>query len=191
MDTAFDVEGLKEGADRLAVSIRVFIAGPAIDMATPPKDKVKNAAAYLRYFLFSELKKVLRDPPVLGEHRELQKIYKDTLKGDYDLASNEFIHVQKYSDVIIIIPSSPGSFAELGMFCIKESNCRKMMVLLDETKSAKPGYVHLGPSALAESYGAQVLDVDYEDVVGILELVKEFIEKIRNKKYKKENGIGI
>jgi hypothetical protein len=102
----------------------------------------------------------------------------------------EFAHVVEICDAVIIFPSSPGSFCELGYFAAADGISEKMLILLDSAFSKKRGYLHYGPAKQASLYGAKVLEVDYEDIDGIKSEVSSFVKRIAQKKMVKKFRIG-
>ncbi|GAG09872.1 unnamed protein product, partial [marine sediment metagenome] len=60
-----------------------------------------------------------------------------------------------------IIPDSPGSFAEFGLFALEPNICAKSVVLLDKSEKKINTFLRQGP---AKAYGirkATVMRVDY------------------------------
>ena len=68
---------------------------------------------------------------VKPEHREILRAAKGKMKSGYDLAHAERL-MAECSDLIIIIPASAGSIAELGYFALEPDFCGKMIILFDK-----------------------------------------------------------
>ena len=176
----FKVEELRQAADKAAVSLRVFLAGPYINvLGRPPSKAVFNGAARLRFELYRFLKSKFNADVTLGEHNALKKIYGEHFKHLANSALAELAHVDKEVDLIVLIPSSPGSFSELGLFSLNNGICRKMLILLDESKKEPPGFIHLGPVPFAGMYGSQIEYINYKNLDVGMRTVESFYESIR------------
>ena len=183
---AFEVEKLQNDIEKAQTRLTIFLAGPSIKpMEEPTDDLVANRA---RFTLFKKINEQ-GDTCTLGEHKELIKIYEDHFKSIANLALAEFAHVTK-GDGVIILPSSPGSFCELGMFALSNEVCLKMLILMDKNHQEKPGYPYLGPAIMARYYGAVFKYVDYEDHASIWVLVEQFLEERRIRKLSSPLRIG-
>lgn len=180
---ALTAEGLQRAAQRTTISLQVFLAGPFIDPKCDEPAAGNNVeAARLRYNLFHALEVREEIRPTLGEHEQLQGIYREHFKEYANAAITEMAHVVENCDCVIIIPSSPGSFSELGYFAAHENVCEKMLILLDSRFSNPPSYIHLGPVALAEMYRAEVHSVNYSSFDSCWEIVQIFLDRHRSKK---------
>lgn len=91
---------------------------------------------------------------------------------------------------MIILPSSPGSFCELGMFAVSDPVCLKMLILMDRNHKESPGYPYLGPAIMARSFGAELEYVDYENHTAIWAIVEPFLEERRIRKLASRFRIG-
>jgi hypothetical protein len=161
----FKVEELKQAAAKADVSLRVFLAGPYIKATGRPPSKAKfNGAAFLRFELYNFLKHDLGADVTLGEHKELKRLYEDHFQHLANAALTELAHVDEQVDLVVLIPSSPGSFSELGLFSIKNAICRKMLILLDKSKKSPPGFIHLGPVSFASKYGSKIEYINYNNI---------------------------
>ena len=182
----FEVEKLQNDIEKAKTRLTIFLAGPSIEPMEEPADNlVANKA---RFTLFKKINEQ-GDTCTLGEHKELIKIYEDHYESIANLAITEFTHVTQ-GDGVIILPSSPGSFCELGMFAISDKVCLKMLILMDKNHEEKPGYPYLGPAIMARFYGAMLKYVDYEDHAAIWLLVKQFLEDRRIRKLSSQFRIG-
>lgn len=91
---------------------------------------------------------------VLETHPKIEIFYPEELfdellygQGQHSLLSLENILADSV-DVIIIIPESPGSFAELGAFSNNEKLCKKMICLQDDKFKLKKSFLNYGPIKL-------------------------------------------
>lgn len=178
----FEKEAAALAQEKAATELRLFLAGPFINPHRKPK-KAKNksnAAAILRHHLYNLLS--VEHDVTLGEHKQLRKIYRKHLKQLHEAATAEALHAYNHTDAVILIPSSPGSFCELGLFSNLGEVCRKMLILLDKRFAKKPGYVHLGPARQAENYGAFVEQVSYEKLDDVRIIVRNFVDQQRIRK---------
>lgn len=172
------------------VLVHVFVMGPAPDAGSP--------ASTLRRELITRC----RDYPgysALMEHGEIIDAVRDEAGDGADLAFVEEVHANRV-DVLVFIPSSVGSIAELGFFAGLARGRRqkgidliqKSIVILDssivkpatEEWKGKRGFMADGPVAMMEALNAKVLLADYEDIDGVWRTVQERIEAIRRFKSK-------
>jgi hypothetical protein len=166
--------------------LTIFLAGPSIKPNVEPADELLANKA--RFKLFKKISEQ-GDTCTLGEHKELIKIYMEHYSKLANLAISEITHVTK-GDGVIILPSSPGSFCELGMFAISDVVCLKMLILMDKNHEETPGYPYLGPAMMARHYGAALKYVDYEDHAAIWAIVAQFLEDRRMRKLSSPYRIG-
>ena len=182
----FEVEKFQNDIEKAKTRLTIFLAGPSIKPTEEPADHlVANRA---RFKLFQKINEQ-GDTCTLGEHKELIKVYEEHYKNIANLAITELAHVTK-GDGVIILPSSPGSFCELGMFASSNPVCLKMLILMDKKHKEKPGYPYLGPASMARFYGAALKYVDYEDHATIWALVERFLEDRRTRKLANQFRIG-
>ncbi|EOY2408734.1 retron St85 family effector protein, partial [Yersinia enterocolitica] len=89
-----------------------------------------------------------------------EDLFEDLLEGQggHSLLSLEK-QLAEAVDLIVLIPESPGSFAELGAFSMKAELAQKMLILrLSKFKSGK-SFINHGPIRLVKSTKGQVLDI--------------------------------
>lgn len=81
-----------------------------------------------------------------------EDIFEDLLsgRGSLDLLSLENILAESV-DVIIIIPESPGSFAELGAFVNSQKLRRKIICVQDNAHKKSKSFINYGPIKLMKS----------------------------------------
>lgn len=167
------------------VEVHVFIMGPSPESDSDAGRLRRELAARCRPYGYS----------ALMEHGEILEAVRAVAGRRTDLAYIEEIHGVRV-DVMIFIPSSPGSFAEIGFFAGlargKGRNggrelIQKSVVLLDREKVAPRspdgvfarGFVADGPVAFMEDLGAKVFYTTYSDVDGIWESLAPLLEAVR------------
>ncbi|WP_124110797.1 hypothetical protein [Palleronia sp. THAF1] len=157
----------------------VFLAGPFIDPTQPiPEDS--SPATKLRYELYSRLTDE-GHLVSLGEYKDVINAYKDELGSYHNAAIAEIGHATESAHAVVMIVDSPGSFAEIGAFSMKEEICRKMIVISDIAHEGSDGYVRNGPVILSESFGAEVRFVDLSAVDLTEHFIKQFLAKLSQK----------
>lgn len=159
--------------------VDVFVMGPHVD-ATAPNP---SPAAGLRAALIERLGAEGFSVP--ADLADVIAIVRGTL-GSTDLATTEHEYA-KLVDLLIFIPSSNGSAAEIGYFAGIDINpaeniARRSLILLDESHQTAPGFVALGPAALLTSQGARLSWVNYSDVEQVWVLVKDEVRNARARK---------
>lgn len=155
-------EELLRNAQRASGLERVaFLAGPFITIDKAPRKNSRNTAAVLRHFLFHKLTKAGWQV-TLGEYENLIRATAPLMGDQNNAALAELDHAKsRRTDAIVMLPSSPGSFLELGSFCHDEEICRKMLVLVDAQYQAHQNYMNTGPIIEAKENGATVEFIDY------------------------------
>lgn len=182
---ALTVEKLELAARREGMQVTVFLAGPFIEPGKPPKPSKKNTSSILRYNLHNYLVKSAYNV-TLGEYRELLGAYESNLGNVHNAALAEVGHARNSVDAVVILPSSPGSFSELGAFAIYKNICEKMLIIIDHQYKDKINYINLGPAIMAKGHGATILYLDYSDHKICQEAAESFIQDIKHKKLRDE-----
>jgi hypothetical protein len=182
---ALTAEKLELAARKEGMQITVFLAGPFIELAKPPKPLKRNKASRLRYFLFKYLENSNYDV-TLGEYRQLLDAYKTNLGSAHNAAVAETGHARNNVDAVVLLPSSPGSFSELGAFSIYKDICEKMLIVIDKQYEGIDNYVNLGPSILAKGYGSTIIYQDYADHIECAKAIDSFITQVKNNKLRDE-----
>lgn len=172
-----DQEALSNAALALGVQLKVFLAGPYIETSgKPPRIGEKNKAKRLRFNLFRRL----TDHGwivTLGEYKELINASAPILGSRNDAANSELIHAKKHANAIIMLPSSPGSFLELGAFSLYEDVCSKMIIIVDKKhEKDNANYFNTGPLTGARNKGALVHFIDYDDQISCWKEIDKFLE---------------
>jgi hypothetical protein len=170
-----DQEKFRNAAKASGLERIVFLAGPYIKTAKAPRKNAKNKAAILRHRLFH----ALQDDGwivTLGEYEKLVGAA-DPLLGDHNnSALAEISHARsKHTDAIVMLPSSPGSFLELGAFSTIEEICTKMIVIIDLQYESHKNYMNSGPVKAAKDNLANINYIDYDDFDACWEAVNKFV----------------
>lgn len=115
----------------------------------------------------------------LGEHPDLIKAFKRAAgRSAANLADHELgLARGRSTDLVIIFPSSPGSFAELGMFSMARKIAAKMVVFVDRRHRRADSYLRHGPIRAAKLRSARVYFVDYSDRDRIWAKVKSLVRE--------------
>ena len=123
----------------------------------------------------------------LGEHNELITSYRkavgQAVPADHDLKLVNLTlfeaNLADYVDLIVILPDSPGSFAELGMFSVAPNVCPKLLLIIDQKYEGASSFIVRGPVLAAKNNRAQVEYVSYDDKEAILSSVRAEVIRIR------------
>jgi|GEM_PF-1740245 hypothetical protein len=177
------IEELALAQSKAKVELRIFVGGPYLDRTLPdvPPPDAMAGATFLRYSICNYIENIGQTVTV-GESAQLQAAYSGALDALYEASTFEMMHVKDHCDGVVIIPSSAGSFLELGYFSADDEVCAKMLVLRNADYLSTPGYLHYGPSVQAKLSHAQIEDVDYKDIPKVLNLVSSFMNGITVKK---------
>lgn len=159
----------------------MFVAGPYIKGTwTPEELALKSESARLRLILHDYIKNELLYLPVIGEHRGTIELGEEHLRTKATVVHTEFHLVENQCQAIVILPSSPGSFSELGAWSRNPKICRKMLIVADIRHKDEQGYVQMGVFKLAMDRGAQLFWMDYNDPEPIKRMVEEFLSEIHD-----------
>ncbi|MDP3550447.1 MAG: hypothetical protein Q8R81_08625 [Novosphingobium sp.] len=171
---ALDVEQYQNAARAAGLQRMAFLAGPYIEIDNPPKKAKKNLASTLRFKLYHHLS---GDGwlVTLGEYSKLI----DTTGGVLKKHNNSFVAEQSHAmskevDAVVMLPSSPGSFLELGAFAIKYEICQKMIIIIHNEYENHINYLNTGPLKMAKTHGASINFIDYSDTEMCWSAVKDF-----------------
>lgn len=157
------------------VTVNVFLCGKGL-LSKPPRGRRRDLRSYLRLKLESELTNCRVK---LGEHRELMRIHKQIAGSSaFNLADHE-IGLAKTTDLLVIFPCSPGSFAELGMFCIEKTIAEKMAIFLSTKFRRSKSFIVEGPVAAAGIRRSRIFVVSYSDRAAIWAHVRDLVLALR------------
>ncbi len=156
--------------DIASTSVDVLVLGPSLDGSQ------LGAGARLRKAILERCEDF--GAAAMGEHKELMRVARKRLGKDHDLCSYER-YLAPFFDLIVIIPSSPGSFVELGLFALERDLWQKTLVLFDREYKACKSYIVKGPRRAFVKGRAVVRNVDYEATERVWRIVQGRIEDIR------------
>ncbi|MBN3069912.1 UDP-3-O-(3-hydroxymyristoyl)glucosamine N-acyltransferase [Pectobacterium brasiliense] len=119
-----------------------------------------------------------------------EDLFEDLLEGQ---ANNSLLKLEEQLaqavDLIILIPESPGSFAELGAFSMRKELAQKMLVLRQGKFKSDKSFINHGPIRLIREYKGHVQDLPNDFDIGnslhvsaVVKKVKKLIPSGRRKK---------
>lgn len=166
---------------RAGVELHVFVAGPYIEGTWSPEEWAsKTESARLRLTIHDFVKDELLYTPVLGEHRGTIEMGEAHLRTKASVVLTEYHILTKQCQAVIMLPSSPGSFSELGAWSRDRDICRKMLIIADAKHEHEQGYVQMGVFKLAMDRGARVVWKNYDDAESIKKVVEDFLSEIHD-----------
>ena len=163
--------------DLARVLVNMFLCGPGKVVAR--RGAKRQAREDIRSFLKKKIYAEFAQCEVkLGEHTGLIKAFRRAAgKTAANLADHELgLAATKKTDLVVIFPCSPGSFAELGMFCMAPKIAPKMVVFFDTQYKNQKSYVRHGPVEAARLRKARIFYVDYADRNHIWTRVKQVVQ---------------
>lgn len=174
---------LMDQAKRALEIHSVFLAGPYINVDEDAEHGDNNAtpASRLRYKLYTDFEKA-GCTVYLGEDEDLRR------RGEknYGRLSNPVVFerhkIKNDLDCLIVLPSSPGSFCEIGDWASDNNICSKMLVLIDQKYEGHNNYINLGVMKYAVNNKATVQYIPYDDFAAVSAICNEFIDLIAAKK---------
>ncbi|WP_433760935.1 hypothetical protein [Brucella anthropi] len=171
-----DQEAFQNAATAAGLQFKVFLAGPYIESTgKKPGRGENNKAKRLRYALYHRLLNI-NWVVTMGEYKNLIEAANPLLGSRNNAASAELLHAKRSTDAVVMLPSSPGSFLELGAFSLYEDVCSKMLIIIDKKhESDQPNYLNTGPIPAAKTRGAKVIFIDYDDHEMCWASVEEFV----------------
>lgn len=166
------------------IPVELFIMGPHIDPNVA--DRKLDPSALLR----KELLQRAWDDDHFGVSPGLDQLFQ--LVTEHwdpvpDLCTIELSYARA-ATVLVFIPASNGSAAEIGFFSAiadmgrskKDSSIGpKSVIFFDRKYEDSPGFVARGPAELLSARGAKVAHIDYQDHDGAWAEVKEMISRVR------------
>lgn len=156
----------------------MFLCGPGEIVAK--RGTKRKAREDIRSFLKRKIYAEFTQCEVkLGEHPGLIKAFRRAAgKAAANLADHELgLAATKQMDLVVIFPCSPGSFAELGMFCMAKKIAPKMVIFFDRQYRHKKSYVRHGPIEAARLRKSRIFFVDYSDRNHIWARVKAVVQQ--------------
>jgi hypothetical protein len=147
----------------------VFLCGKSLDDTTSLRHKIANQFK-------NELALLLRYTLVFPED-----IFEELLSGPFhkDLLTLENLLADSV-DVIVLIPESAGSIAELGAFANHERLRQKLVCVQEERYRKEKSFINYGPvRLLRDLHVGKVVDVDAADIPQAIDRIKKGIAAIR------------
>jgi hypothetical protein len=165
---------LSAGLDKVPLS--VFLCGKGLSGTPAGRRDIRT---YLQGMLQAEIKSCRVK---LGEHKVLIRTYKKAVGTKAtNLADHEW-ELANRIDLLVIFPTSPGSIAELGMFCLEETIAQKMAIFLSARHKGSESFVINGPVAAAKRRNSKVYYVDYGNRTRIWRVIRNLVLDIRANK---------
>lgn len=191
----------KDEANAADTSLNIFLAGPFIELnaETVPQVKKKRTiilsqirnliqkatrsndkfseAQLLRLNLYKNLE-CLGHIIYLGEDQALRQNGKKNFGDKSNAVFYERQYIKEHTDAVIVLPSSPGSFCEIGDWASDKIICPTMLVIIDKKYKGEPSYINDGIALAAQHFRAKVVYEHYADTQLIFKICKAFIEEI-------------
>lgn len=167
----------------------ISIIGPYWDTKKEPSSlsDVSSKAQRLRAYLFSKLSEDVTNHVDLGKFHYLKRNHK-TL----DIAEMDSLML---SDLIVLLPSSPGSFClteALTSECIKEKGLNdKLIIILEGSYKNSKGYIsRVLFHQRAKDSNIRKHSIDYEQHEKILKKISKVVEEMKRKKQRSLHAYG-
>jgi hypothetical protein len=159
------------------VKLTVFVCGPAVIDASG-KPSLDPGAAVRRYV--SEKIEKEGHCYIWGEHLPSKGGGPEAWIRRFDNANKEILFaLHDNTDMVVIFPSSSGSLAELGAFCMHDGISPKMLIVFDKKFQGDEGFVVKALGKAARSRNATICFQDYARPKGVWTVVRRAIEKRR------------
>jgi len=95
-------------------------------------------------------------------------------------------------DAVVLIPESPGSFAELGAFANNEKLRNKLICIVDKTFKKDKSFINQGPLKLVRKTNKQALIfVDPDDISNVAEKLSASLKKMKKISSKVNDKINL
>ena len=174
-DIAADVgKKLDERIDKANIYITVFLLGPG--------DSSTSSGKGLREYIRKKCDKV--GIAVKGEHKDIIEEFNRKTENLLNLCLMEKFIAEEIADVIVIIPDSPGSLAELGMFVFNKDIYPKTLLLFSkEHDSAVGNFINDGIRSHYELKKVSIAEVEYSKKLKTWRIIEEFIRPFKAEKF--------
>jgi hypothetical protein len=168
--------------------VKVFLCGEGLDESRKIEDQTdSNIRAFLKVKIEEQVKgcKV-----TLAEHKKLIEAYSRAIGEiggpQYENLTDYELQLAHWADLVVILPNSAGSIAELGMFAVAKQIAPKLLIFFDQTYGLK-SYIWNGPirAACAPTRRSQVVVTEYKNVGQILDTV---VRRVRQEKSTKRSN---
>ena len=181
---------IKVGKDKF----RIFLFGPSLkadQIVAEPRfdDSLIDHARFLRYFVA----KVLRDAGWLvdfGEDPQMLEMWAK-LRGPIDQGKMEYDHAFAACGAIVVLPSSPGSFCEMGLFASSKDISRKTLAVVHAEYKDAQSFFRQGLVRVFQSRSGRCAYETYKNKEAVLAAIREFIEDRFNSYQWDENDITV
>jgi hypothetical protein len=161
----------------LEESIDVELARTRVDIVVMgPGLSEESAAARLRRVIIDEAKEY--GATIQPEHRGLVEAASAKLGSAHHLTAYE-VHLVGISDLVVLIPASPGSLCELGLFSTYRRFSEKLLILASREHPRTGSYIADGPLTAARHNRAEVRYVEYADTSTAWGYVERRIQRVR------------
>ncbi|HCE3244765.1 TPA: retron St85 family effector protein [Vibrio parahaemolyticus] len=108
---------------------------------------------------------------IFSEHSKYELLYPEDIFDDLlaGPGQHSLLHLENILancvDAIVLLPESPGSFAEIGAFSNNPRLAQKLIVLSDKNYKSKKSFINYGPYRLIkESKTGAVFHINYKDL---------------------------
>lgn len=155
----------------------ILVLGPSLGENAP--------GSRLRSHIVQECRRLEIDV-VLAEHSELQEFFvslydpiDDLCKMEWTLATEKDKNTgHDLIDAILILPDSPGSFVELGMFVFGDHIHSKILVLFNKEHEAtmQESFIGRGAKLAFDNGHASTIIMDYGDLRNSWTAVRRFLD---------------
>jgi hypothetical protein len=158
------------------VRLTVFVCGPAVLDASGAPSTDRGAA--VRRFISEQLSSE-GHCYVWGEHLSSKARAREGASvRRFDDADKEIVFaIHGPADLVVIFPSSSGSFAELGIFCTHEEISRKLLVIFDKQYRGARSFVVRALGKAARGRKATVRFSDYDNHQGVWRVVRQELRR--------------
>ncbi len=179
--TDLRTRAISEFVDRYAKrasehSLTVFVCGPTVP--TAQGGAKLDGGAELRRFVTDQMEK-LGCAVVWGEHHTFRAGNQDPRVEQFNDADRELIFAHETADLVLIIPDSPGSFAELGSFGMHKNIPNKLLVIFDSRYRGSDGFLVQAVAKAAKTWNATICFRNYEKKSQIWKAVKKKLREMQ------------
>jgi hypothetical protein len=159
--------------------MQVFVAGPFIELDKPVSDPVNSESdpKKVRYDLATYLQS-LGHVVYLGEDVEMRKLGRQNFGKYSNAVIYERNYIVKHCNAVVALPSSPGSFCEIGDWVSTTNTCGKLLMFIEDRYRKQLNYINEGVVKQALRHGAKVDYVSFKNLAGIRRKVENFLQSI-------------
>jgi len=170
---------IKEDIYRPAFSYKttIFLCGADINLKNKTRYKIANA-----------LKQEFRYDIIYPEDIFDELLYSSKTK---DLLSLEGLLADSV-DAIVLIPESPGSFAELGAFANDKNLRKKLICIVDKTYKKDKSFINQGPLKLIKKANRSgLIFIDINDIENEIDKLLSSLRKLKKVSVKRGDKISL